>query len=102
MRRRSSPQKLFPQLEVVHHGQNVGCHQLISEGPIIARAAAVAPAIDQNDPIAGARQARNLITPITTVAEATMQHDHAVAGPKRRVPDSRALMVHVALIVRSG
>jgi hypothetical protein len=34
------------------------------------------------------------------VAEATMQHNHAVAGPKCRVPDSRALMVHVALIVR--
>jgi hypothetical protein len=31
-----------------------------------------------------------------------MQHDHAVTGPKCRVPDSRALMVHVALIVRGG
>ena len=29
-----------------------------------------------------------------------MQHNHALADPKCRVPDSRALVVHVALIVR--
>jgi hypothetical protein len=88
------------QLEVIHHGQNVGSQQLISVWLFIARAAAVASAIDENDPITGACQARNLVTPITAVAEATMQHNHAVAGSKCRVPDSRALMVDVALIVR--
>ena len=100
MRRRSSPQRLLFQLDVVHHGQNVGCHQLIRVRPLIARTVAMAAAIDQHNPITGAHQARNLITPITAVAKATMQHNHAVAGPKCRVPDSRALMVHVALIVR--
>src|SRR6516225_4558585 len=90
----------FFQLEVIHHRQNVGSHQLISVWLFIARAVAMAAAVDEHDPITGAHQARNLITPITAVAEATMQHNDAAAGAKCRVPDSRALMVHVALIAR--
>jgi hypothetical protein len=58
----------------------------------------MAAAIDEHNPILGAHQARNLITPITAVAEAAMQHDHDAPGPKCRVPDSCAIMVHVALI----
>ena len=64
------------------------------------RAVAMASAIDENGSVTGAHQVRNLKTSITAVAEATMQHNHAVAGSQCRVPDSRALMVHVALIVR--
>jgi hypothetical protein len=60
----------------------------------------MAAAIDEHGPIAGAGQGRNLITPITAVAETIMQHDHGRAGPKCRVQDSRALVVHIALIVR--
>jgi len=86
---------------MVHHGQNVGCHQLRSVGLFIARAVAMAPAIDENGSVTGAHQVRNLKTPITAVAEATMQHNHAVAGLKCGVPDARALMVHVALIIRN-
>ena len=60
----------------------------------------MAGAIDEYGPIAGTRQGRNLITAITAVAETTMQHDHGRARPKSRVPDSRALMVHIALVAR--
>ena len=90
----------FFQLQVVHYSENVGCHQLIRVRPLIARTVAMAAAIDEYGPIAGTRQGRNLITPITAVAETTMQHDHGRAGPKCRVPDSRALIVHIALIAR--
>src|SRR6516164_5906951 len=51
-----------------------------------SRTAAMAAAIDEHGPIAGARQGRNLITPITAAAETTMQHDHGRAGPKCRLP----------------
>jgi len=82
----------------VHHGQNVGCHQLVRERPRIARAAAVAAAIDEHRAMAGADQHWNLIAPIATVTEAAMQQDHGRAGPVCRVPDSSAVVFQVALI----
>ena len=88
----------FFQVQCVHHGENVGCHQLIRKRPRIARAAAVAAAVNEHGAIARADQHWNLITPITTMAEATMQQDHGRAGPVCRVPDSSAVVIHVALI----
>ncbi len=58
----------------------------------------MASAIDDHDEMAGTDQRGNLITPIPAMAEAAMQQDHGSAGPVCRVPDSRTVMAHVALI----
>ena len=63
-------------------------------------ALAMATAIDNHNAPAGVYDCGNLVASIAAVAEATMQHNHAAAGPKCRVPDARGLMVHVALIIR--
>ena len=46
----------------------------------------------------GTDQHWNLVTPIATMAEATMQQDHRRAGPVCRVPDSSTVVVHMAFI----
>ena len=93
---------VFFNVQCVHHGEHVGCHQLIRKRPLIARAAAVAAAINEHGAIAGADQRWNLIAPITAMAEATMQQDHGRAGPVCRVPNSSAVVIHVALIACDG
>jgi hypothetical protein len=59
----------------------------------------VAAAVDKHGAMARADQHWNLITPIATMAEATMQQYHWRAGPVCCVSDSSAVVVHVALIV---
>jgi hypothetical protein len=51
--------------------------------------------------MAGVDQRGNLVAPIAAVAQATMQQDHGRTGPVSRVPDSRPVVLHVALIVCS-
>ena len=57
-------------LQSVHHRQDVRGHQLIGVAPLVARAAAVAAAVDQHDATAGGEQGRDLVPPIAAVAEA--------------------------------
>jgi hypothetical protein len=60
----------------------------------------MAAAVNQHGAMARADQHVDLVTPIAAVAEATMQQDHRRAGPVCRVPDSSAVMVDIALVVR--
>ena len=71
----------FLQVQRVHHGENVGRHQLICKRPRIARAAAVATAIDEHGAMAGADQRRDLIAPVAAMAEAAMQQDDGEPDP---------------------
>jgi hypothetical protein len=50
--------------------------------------------------MAGADEHWNLITPITAMSEATVQQDHGRAGSVCRVPNTSAVVIHMALIVR--
>ena len=61
------------QTQVIHHRHHVGGHQLIGIRPLVARAAAVAAAIDDDNAIAGFDQRRNLIAPVATVAQPAVQ-----------------------------
>src|SRR5208282_945399 len=58
----------------------------------------MAAAVNEHGAMARVNQRWNLIAPVTTMAEATMQQDHGRAGPVCRVPDSSTVVVHVALI----
>ena len=86
------------EMQCIHHGENIGRHQLIGKRPQIARAATMTPAINNNDATARADHHWNLITPITAMAEATMQQDYGRAGAVCGEPDPRAIVIHVTLI----
>ena len=59
----------------VHDGADVGGHELVGVGTIVACAAAVAAAVDEDDAMAGGEEVGDLIAPITAVAEASVQKD---------------------------
>ena len=58
-----------------HDREHVTGHQFISVGAVVAGAAAVAAAVDENSPIAGSHQGRDLVAPIAGMAEAAMEQD---------------------------
>ena len=60
----------------------------------------MAAAVNQHGAMSGADQHGDLITPIAAMTQATMQQDHGRAGPIGSVPNSSAVMVHVAMTVR--
>src|SRR5438270_8368971 len=49
------------QVQFIHHGEDVRCHQLIRKGSPVARAAAVSAAINENRAIASGDQHWNLV-----------------------------------------
>ncbi len=87
-------------MQGVHHGEHVGRHQFVAVGPVIARAPAVAPAVDHDRSIAGANQHRHLIPPVAGVAKATVEQDHGRPRPVGCVPDPGAVVLHIPLAIR--
>jgi hypothetical protein len=59
----------------------------------------MAAAIDQHGSIATLAQRWDLVAPIATMAQATMQQNHHRAGTIRRVPYSRAVVLDIAQII---
>src|SRR5438128_4860788 len=90
------------QVQFIHNGYDVRCHQLVRKGPRVARAAAVSAAINENRAIARVEQSWNLIPPVAAVAQAAMQHDHGRARPVRGVPDSSTVVPDIALLIGRG
>src|SRR5215213_4036091 len=87
------------EVQMIHHCRKVKSHLLIRIGSGIARAAAMAPAVDYNRTIATADQHWDLITPVATMTKPAMQQDHRRARPVRGVPNLSAVMFDVTLII---
>src|SRR5437870_13905200 len=58
------------QVQFIHNGYDVRCHQFVRKGAYVARAAAVSAAITQHRAIASVDQRWNLIAPIATMTQA--------------------------------
>ena len=60
----------------------------------------MAAAVNEHGATARVDQRWNLITPVTTMAEAAMQQDHGRARPVGRVLNSSTVVIHVTLVAR--
>ncbi len=83
-------------LQPVHDGENVRGHEFVGIGPLVSRAAAMAPAVDDDNLMAGIDQGRNLIAPIAAVSEPAMQENYGSAAAIGGIPDTRAIMIDMA------
>ena len=61
--------------ECVHDREYVRGHALVGIGAVVARAAAMAAAVDQDGAIADRQDGRHLIAPVAGMAQAAMQKD---------------------------
>src|ERR1700733_6090016 len=93
-------------MQRIHYRQYIGRHQIIRVWSSVARAAAMAAAVDQNRTAATTDQCWNLITPVATMAKTAMEQDYRRTRSVSRIPDPSAIMFHIALIIcrrqRSG
>jgi hypothetical protein len=62
--------------EGVHDRQHVRGHAVVRIGAVVAGAATVAAAVDQDGAVAGRQDGRHLIAPVAGMAEAAMQQNH--------------------------
>src|SRR5580704_1022210 len=76
--------------EMIHQGQNVPGHQIVTEGLRIAAGSSVAAAVHHDDLVVSFERP-NLVTPVICVGEAAMQHHDRLAVAKGRVPDLDAV-----------
>src|SRR5882757_2178534 len=65
----------------VHHGYDIGSHQLVRVGSRVPRTPTVSAAINEHNAATRVDERRNLITPVATVSEATMEQDYRRTGP---------------------
>src|SRR5438034_11725747 len=86
-------------LQIIHDGDHVRSHQVIPIGLLVAWAAAMSPAIHDDDPIALVED-RHLEPPIVRIGEAAVKKDHGFALAELRVPDSHPIDGGIAAMRR--
>lgn len=80
-----------------HHRQQIIGHPIVTIRPDVARAAPVPAAIDEQHPVPGGPQCRQLIPPVAAVAQAAVQQDHRRSVAIGGIPNTRAVVVNITL-----
>ena len=83
-------------LEKIHERERVGGHQIVTVRPRVARAAAVAPAVHDHDPVMRGHQIRHQLAPIIGIGEPAVEQDDRRAMAERGVPDLDAVDRRIA------
>jgi hypothetical protein len=76
--------------EMIHQGEHVGGHQVVTVGLFVAARAAVAAAVHDDDPVM-LLQCANLMAPIIGIGEPAMNQQHGLAPAEAGVPDLDAV-----------
>ena len=86
----------FLDAESIHHSQYVIGHAAIAERPVVAGAAAVSPAVDDDDGVTRGNQRRSLMAPVPGIAQPAMQQNDGRAGAIDGMPDVGAVILDIS------